>query len=295
MKKVSIILMMALTALCCTAKAQQKQSGASAPGRHNTVLARKVIDKANLRIKYAWNATDLRADSTYLDCGQLLMGKRMTKYSSWFVEVADSQRVAWAKKNPHAGSVPNGTWWMRGKKPDVWSEYQYSDIFIHGDTLNEWAMMPLGQEWPQRYEEKWKGQDWKLETEKTTVILGHRCQRATCHWRGRDYVAWFAPDIPIRRGPWKFGGLPGLILKIYDVNKLYTFEAVAIEKGNFPIYQYPKEEFQKSTRQRTWKLQVAYNRNYLKTSGRRKYDPNAPGFMGEPLSAPHDYDPMELE
>ena len=90
-------------------------------------------------------------------------------------------------------------------------------------------------------------------------------------------------------------GLPGLILKIYDINKLYTFEAVAIEKGNFPIYQYPKEEFQKSTRQRTWKLQVAYNRNYLKTSGRRKYDPNAPGFMGEPLSAPHDYDPMELE
>ena len=226
--------MMALTALCCTAKAQQKQSGATAPGRHNTVVARKVIDKANLRIKYAWNATDLRADSTYLDCGQLLMGKRMTKYSSWFVEVADSQRVAWAKKNPHAGGVPNGTWWMRGKKPDIWSEYQYSDIFIHGDTLNEWAMMPLGQEWPQRYEEKWKGQDWKLETEKTTVILGHHCQKATCHWRGRDYVAWFAPDIPIRRGPWKFGGLPGLILKIYDINKLYTFEAVAIEKATSP-------------------------------------------------------------
>ena len=127
---------------------------------HNTVVRRKAIDTASLRIKYAWGATDITQDSTYLDCGQLLIGQRMTKYSSWFVEVADSQRVQWAKMNPHAQSVPNGTWWMRGKKPGVWSEYQYSNIFIHGDTLNEWAVMPMGQEWPQRYEEKWNGQDY---------------------------------------------------------------------------------------------------------------------------------------
>ena len=292
MNKRCPIIILALAVVCGGARAQQKQSGARANGSHFTVLGRKVIDTANLRIKYAWGATDITQDSTYLDCGQLLIGQRMTKYSSWFVEVADSQRVEWAQKNPHPQGVPNGTWWMRGKAPGIWSEYQYSNIFIHGDTLNEWAMMPMGQEWPQRYEEKWSGQEWTLEAD-TASFLGHSCQKATCRWRGRDYVAWFAPDIPIRRGPWKFGGLPGLILKIHDADCLYVFEAVAIEKGHFPIYQYPKEEFMKSTRTHTWKLQIAYNRNYLKTAGIRSF--NEDGTIGDLKSSPHDYDPMELE
>ncbi len=292
MNKRIITIILALAAVCGEVSAQQKQSGARANGSHIIVLGRKVIDTANLRIKYAWGATDITHDSTYLDCGQLLIGQHMTKYSSWFVEVADSQRVEWARKNPHAQSVPNGTWWMRGKVPGIWSEYQYSNIFIHGDTLNEWSVMPMGQEWPQRYEEKWSGQEWTLE-EDTASFLGHPCQKATCRWRGRDYVAWFAPDIPIRRGPWKFGGLPGLIMKIHDVDSLYVFEAVAIEKGNFPIYQYPKEEFMKSTRTHTWKLQIAYNRNYLKTAGIRSF--NEDGTIGDLKSSPHEYDPMELE
>jgi len=292
MNKKVFISFIALATVCGGASAQWKQSGARANGSHNTVLGRKIIDTANLRIKYAWGATDITQDSTYLDCGQLLIGQHMTKYSSWFVEVADSQRVEWARKNPHPQGVPNGTWWMRGKVPGIWSEYQYSNIFIHGDTLNEWAMMPMGQEWPQRYEEKWSGQEWTLEKD-TASFLGHSCQKATCRWRGRDYVAWFAPDIPIRRGPWKFGGLPGLIMKIHDVDSLYVFEAVAIEKGNFPIYQYPKEEFMKSTRTHTWKLQIAYNRNYLKTAGIRNL--NEDGTIGDLKSNPHEYDPMELE
>ena len=292
MNKKNFILTFIFLSVCVSTNAQWKQSDADASGMHNTVVRRKAIDTASLRIKYAWGATDISQDSTYLDCGQLLIGQRMTKYSSWFVEVADSQRVQWAKMNPHAQSVPNGTWWMRGKKPGIWSEYQYSNIFIHGDTLNEWAVMPMGQEWPQRYEEKWSGQDWTLQAD-TASFLGHQCQKATCHWRGRDYIAWFAPDIPIRRGPWKFGGLPGLIMKVHDVDSLYVFEAVAIEKGQFPIWQYPKEEFMKSSRLKTWKLQKAFNLNYPKTAGRRRF--NEDGTIGDLISRPHEYNPLELE
>lgn len=292
MNKKNFIFTFIFVTVCISTNAQWKQSDAYASGMHNTVVRRKAIDTANLRIKYAWGATDITQDSTYLDCGQLLIGQRMIKYSSWFVEVADSQRVQWAKMNPHAQSVPNGTWWMRGKKPGIWSEYQYSNIFIHGDTLNEWAVMPMGQEWPQRYEEKWNGQEWSLQGD-TASFLGHQCQKAMCHWRGRDYIAWFAPDIPIRRGPWKFGGLPGLIMKVHDVDSLYVFEAVAIEKGNFPIWQYPKDEFMKSTRLKTWKLQKAFNLNYSKTAGRRRMNPD--GTIGDLISRPHEYDPLELE
>lgn len=53
MKRKAIFL---ATLMACgmAAEAQQKQSGAYANGSHNTVLARKAIDTANLRIKYAW-------------------------------------------------------------------------------------------------------------------------------------------------------------------------------------------------------------------------------------------------
>jgi len=291
-KRMTIVFVLAT--LCVAMNGQQKQSGAKASGSHSTVVRRKAIDTANMRILYAWGATDISNDSTYLDLGQLQIGSRVMKYCSLFREQADDERVKWHKQNPKASGVPNGSWWMRGREPDIWSEYQYSQLYFRGDTLDEWAMMPMGQEWPQRYTEVMQPMKWALHAE-TRTIIGHKCQRATCHWRGRDYEAWFAPDIPIRRGPWKFGGLPGLILKIYDTRHLYTFEAVGIEKGRFPVWQYPEDEFKKSSRQHTWKLQVAFNRNYWLTAGIREYDPSAPNFMGAPKSNPHPYDPMELE
>lgn len=58
--------------------------------------------------------------------------------------------------------------------------------------------------------------EWKLESEEKTVG-GIPCKRATVRFKGRDYVAWYAPSIPISNGPWKLGGLPGLILEASDV------------------------------------------------------------------------------
>lgn len=63
---------------------------------------------------------------------------------------------------------------------------------------------------------------WKL-LEETKKIGGHECQKAECHYMGRTYVAWFAPDIPISDGPWKFCGLPGLVLEVSDLSNQYVF------------------------------------------------------------------------
>ncbi|MCL2739102.1 MAG: GLPGLI family protein [Bacteroidales bacterium] len=64
----------------------------------------------------------------------------------------------------------------------------------------------------------------------TDVILSYTCQKAVTTFRGRVYEAWFAPDIPINEGPWKFGGLPGLILKVSDTRQHYVFECIALEQ-----------------------------------------------------------------
>jgi len=70
---------------------------------------------------------------------------------------------------------------------------------------------------------------WKIESD-TTTILSYSCQKATTTFRGRNYTAWFAPEIPSNNGPWKFGGLPGLILKISDESQRYMFECISIKQ-----------------------------------------------------------------
>jgi GLPGLI family protein len=69
---------------------------------------------------------------------------------------------------------------------------------------------------------------WTTSNERQT-ILSYDCQKATTTFRGRDYCAWFTTDIPVYNGPWQFGGLPGLILKIHDVNENFVFECTGIE------------------------------------------------------------------
>lgn len=55
------------------------------------------------------------------------------------------------------------------------------------------------------------------------TILGFNYKTAKGLFRGREYKAWFTTVIPIRYGPWKLHGLPGLILKVKD-----SFEQIEI-------------------------------------------------------------------
>jgi GLPGLI family protein len=54
--------------------------------------------------------------------------------------------------------------------------------------------------------------NWIINKKDLKKINGYVCNRATTHFRGRDYEAWFTPEIPVTFGPFKFKGLPGLIL-----------------------------------------------------------------------------------
>ena len=79
------------------------------------------------------------------------------------------------------------------------------------------------------YEDSLTSQVWIIE-EDTMTIAGYVCQKAVCDWRGRSYEAWFTSEIPISEGPWKFNGLPGLILYLYDTKRHYEFELVEFKK-----------------------------------------------------------------
>ena len=88
-------------------------------------------------------------------------------------------------------------------------------------------------------------------------------------------MAWFAPDIPIKRGPWRFNGLPGLILKLYDTDRFYTFEAVSLKNVNEPMMLY-EFNYMKSTRQRVRKLQRVLQVNFWKATAQSNEFPDKP-------------------
>jgi len=70
----------------------------------------------------------------------------------------------------------------------------------------------------------------------TMQVSGYAAQKATTSFAGRDWVAWFAPEIPISDGPYKFNGLPGLIVQLYDTRNHYRFSLtsfVKVGKGRY--------------------------------------------------------------
>ncbi len=60
--------------------------------------------------------------------------------------------------------------------------------------------------------------DWNITAE-TKKIGSFIANKATTNYHGRDYTVWFVPEIPVPYGPWKFNGLPGLIVEAYDKGK----------------------------------------------------------------------------
>ncbi len=78
--------------------------------------------------------------------------------------------------------------------------------------------------------------NWEI-TNKSREIGSYTAIKAKSAFRGRYYTAWFVPDIDINAGPWKFHGLPGLIIEVTDEEKGVQFLFSKLE--NFDIGKKP--------------------------------------------------------
>ncbi|MBW8358750.1 MAG: GLPGLI family protein [Weeksellaceae bacterium] len=70
---------------------------------------------------------------------------------------------------------------------------------------------------------------WKILPE-TQKIGEYEAQKATASFGGRAWIAWFSPNIPFQDGPYKFHGLPGLIVKAEDATASHIMILVANKK-----------------------------------------------------------------
>lgn len=80
--------------------------------------------------------------------------------------------------------------------------------------------------------------DWKISSEKQKIGEWNT-QKAETEFGGRKWAAWFTSDIPIQDGPYKFHGLPGLIVKLEDQSKSHVFNLQAVKN----LTEIPKDVF----------------------------------------------------
>ena len=115
--------------------------------------------------------------------------------------------------------VQNNTFTIGGFASDLYKDYKKNEIRVK-DNISTHSFV---------FTDELRPQDWIILND-TSTILGYASQKAISHYRGRDWVAWFTPEIPLSEGPWKFYGLPGLITKIHDTKNHYSFELIGFQK-----------------------------------------------------------------
>lgn len=134
--------------------------------------------------------------------------------------------------------------------------------------------------------------DWQIQND-TMRIIGYPCQKAICKFRGRSYEAWFTSSINVSEGPWKFTGLPGLILKVVDTRGHFVFECKGIEKIDSEIPA-PVEKGEKVSKAQFFALNKLFMEDPLPFLSNGK---SGSSFTldNPPTSLPkRPYNPMEL-
>jgi GLPGLI family protein len=64
------------------------------------------------------------------------------------------------------------------------------------------------------------------------------CYKASCNFRGRQYEVWYCPEISLDCGPWKLGGLPGLIVEAREINDDLIFRMKSFKKKEIKQEKY---------------------------------------------------------
>jgi GLPGLI family protein len=106
------------------------------------------------------------------------------------------------------------------------------------DSIGRLAIRVINSNYPQYIIRDFCGSDvkiyidtvemkWVLSNEQK-MIGEYLCKKATTRFRGRDYIAWYCPEIAVSFGPLKYNGLDGLILEISTMDKKLNIYATSI-------------------------------------------------------------------
>lgn len=215
-----------------------------------------VVDTADLEIVYAHAVFDPVLKQKELRHEMLAIGNRQQSmflnYGYFQVDsVADANSGEFESFNEERKRYRKYN--ASGADGQILKNFKTDVSCFHGHILGQ----------PYLYEETIPEINWELQDE-TKEILGYECHKATARWRGRNWTAWYS-DIPYSDGPWKFTGLPGLILGLEDTTGEHKFQAVVIKKDKYPFGFRKKSNPIKTKREKFEEMLKDHRLNFGKT------------------------------
>ncbi|OPB96882.1 hypothetical protein BAS10_07480 [Elizabethkingia meningoseptica] len=84
--------------------------------------------------------------------------------------------------------------------------------------------------------------NWNIDYKTSKKINKYVCYKATGTFRGSNIIAYFTKELPYPTGPYKFGGLPGLILEVYEEGrKINSWKLISVNSNaEIPVFMVPK-------------------------------------------------------
>lgn len=191
-----------------------------------SVQAQEVMDTVRLRIQYSslYKHTQEQKE-TFEDTNLLDIGKHSSRFYSQrfdvFLHLRDSVERISQDPMDRLQFLADMYGSKKGREYEVYKHIPEKGVLTYTDVLHNDFFFS--------YQETIPSISWDL-VEGDTLILGYPCFKAVTNFRGRTWTAWYSIDLPFDNGPWKLGGLPGLILAASESNNEFSFVATGIEQ-----------------------------------------------------------------
>lgn len=205
--------------------------------------------KATYQLEFQEDSTD--ENSIKSETGVLYLSEEQSRYSSQGKAIKDSLENM---TNPVV---------MRMDEYNQMTDFKYT--IYKGYQDNELILAEKVFQYELKYKQDLKQIDWEIQPE-NKEILGFSVQKATGNFAGRNYIAWFAPELPFSDGPYKFSGLPGLILEISDLKNHYHYSLTAFQELANPVDKLLNlDNYKTVTQQELDQVRDDYNRDPIGT------------------------------
>ena len=187
-----------------------------------------VLDRAHMKCLYRYVYTfDTLKNELRDDLLILQIGKEVSKCYSYYTFQSDS-----LQRTPDGAKVWSELFRRATEKDGIYGDFPHVRMSTYVYKNYPTGQMTITDRISSQgycYVDSLHTQIWTMG-DSTREVLGYTCQQAMADFRGRRWTAWFAMDIPVSDGPWKLGGLPGLILEAYDEGQQHVFTAVGLER-----------------------------------------------------------------
>ena len=159
----------------------------------------------------------------------LRIGKTHHAFSNYDAEKSELRYKQFLEKNPNLDIK------ISGRTEFFGAPY----LFFQNRSDQKFFSIAKLQDVTYAIEENYSVPKWLVSSD-TKTISGFECQKATTELNGRLWEAWFSPQLAYPLGPWKLGGLPGLILEAYDSQQEIKFSFASLDDTSTTAIVFPK-------------------------------------------------------